>query len=242
MGTMYDDLGKKIARGQDQSGSDPDALETEQHAIEHAPGGPDDLFGAAKTTPVAADLVLIKDSESSNAIATATQAQLFGAVKVTPVAADPIVIKDSENSDEIETMTQAQLFGAAKATPVAADLIVIKDSENSSEIESVTQAQLLALLVTGQEIAVDAACAIVDTDHTIFLAESTTGTKTITVTSSRAFQPLQFQLETVSGGAYELAVTGGTLTMDAADEAPVIMRNAANNAWLVIALNGATVV
>lgn len=241
MANMYDDLARTLLEGQDQSGSNPDSVESEQHASEHAPGGPDDVFGAAKTTPVLADLILIKDSEASNAVATATQAQLFGAAKVTPVAADLIVIKDSENSNEIETMTQAQLFGAAKVTPVAADLIVIKDSEASNEVESVTQAQLLALLQTGQEIGADAACAIVDTDTTIYLASSTTGTKTITVTSSRAFQPLRFQMAAVSGGQYDLAVTGGTLTMNAANEAPVLMRNAANSAWLVMALNGATV-
>ena len=241
MGNLYDDLARLIAENQDQSGSNPDALETENHATEHAPGGPDDLFGAAKTTPVAADLVLIKDSAASNAIATATQAQLFGAAKVTPVAADLVVIKDSENSNEIETMTQAQLFGAAKTTPVAADLIVIKDSESANEIESMTVAQALSLLQTGQEVASDGAVALLFSDSVVHIAASASGTKTITTTSSRPFQVVHFQLVAASGGQYDLALVTGTLTMDAADEAPVVMRNAADTGWLVVALNGATV-
>jgi hypothetical protein len=36
-------------------------------------------------------------------------------------------------------------------------------------------------------------------------------------------------------------VQGGTLNIDALDEAPIVKRNAANNAWVVISKGGATI-
>lgn len=45
------------------------------------------------------------------------------------------------------------------------------------------------------------------------------------------------------GGSYTLAVSGGgTLTLNAANEGAVVMRNAANDAWVVVGLSGATIV
>ena len=44
------------------------------------------------------------------------------------------------------------------------------------------------------------------------------------------------------GGSYTLAVQGGTLTINATDEEPEVMRNAANDAWVVIRKGTATIV
>jgi len=238
MGNLYDDLARAIADNQDQSGSNPDALETENHATEHEVAGPDEI-SVEGLSGALADV----QTPALHAAAHAPGGgdDVFGAAKVTPVAADLVVIKDSEASDAIATVTQAQLFGAAKTTPVAADLIVIKDSESANEIESMTVAQALSLLQTGQEVASDGAVALLFSDSVVHIAASASGTKTITTTSSRPFQVVHFQLVAASGGQYDLALVTGTLTMDAADEAPVVMRNAADTGWLVVALNGATV-
>jgi hypothetical protein len=242
---MYDDLATTVTT----YAGDP--IEGDTHASEHAPDDADSVFGAAKTTPVAADPIVIKDSEASDAVKTATSTQVVAlgaaaiAAKATPVTADLLVIQDSAASNAPKSATIAQvadlMVGAAKATPVLADKIVIQDTEASDAVKTVSGTVLNSLLQSGQEIAEDGECEIKSTDACIYLTSSTTGTKTITVASSRPFQPLKFVLAARAGGQYDLAVSGGTLTMDAAAEAPLLMRNAADDAWLVIELNGATV-
>lgn len=93
-----------------------------------------------------------------------------------------------------------------------------------------------------REVAEDAALAIVDTDRCVSLLSSTTGAKAATFTSQRAGQMLRLVLQARSGGSYtfacDFAGTTGTLTLDAADEAPELIYD--GSAWQVIALNGAT--
>lgn len=87
--------------------------------------------------------------------------------------------------------------------------------------------------------AADAAVAIVNTTTEIIL-DSASGAKAITTTSSYAGQQLYIRAATVSGGSYTLAVTGGTLTLNSAGELAVVKRNAANDAWIVMALTAST--
>ena len=61
-------------------------------------------------------------------------------------------------------------------------------------------------------------------------------------TSRFAGQSVCIRLVAASGGSYTLAVQGGTLTLDAAGDGAIIVRNAADSAWLAIPLNGATIV
>ncbi len=74
---------------------------------------------------------------------------------------------------------------------------------------------------------------------------STTGTKVITTQTSGATavtegQRIAFVAPTVSGGSYTLAVTGGTLTFNAAGEGAIVERR--GSAWIVVGLGTATVV
>lgn len=93
-----------------------------------------------------------------------------------------------------------------------------------------------------QEIAEDVVPSIDYTTTKIILASSATGTKTILVASTNAGQELEVQLILRTGGQYELAVDGGTLTLDLAAESARLVRNAADDTWLVLELTGATVV
>jgi hypothetical protein len=84
--------------------------------------------------------------------------------------------------------------------------------------------------------------ALVTTDNTIIIADSTTGTKSITTVSSHAGQQIVIRLVLCTGNSYTLALVSGTLTFNAAEEGAIITRNAANDGWLVAMLNGATIV
>lgn len=88
----------------------------------------------AKVTPVAADLVLIGDSEASNATKKSTITQLS-----TPLA--PLVSTAILASDFVADAT-------AKATPVAADLLLIGDSEASNVCKKATITQLAPIIAT----------------------------------------------------------------------------------------------
>jgi hypothetical protein len=92
------------------------------------------------------------------------------------------------------------------------------------------------------EVASDAAAAITATTNALYLAETTAGTKVITFSGAYPGQTVPIRLVAASGGEYTLPVQGGTLTLDAADEEPLIVRNAANDAWLVLRKGGATIV
>lgn len=95
---------------------------------------------------------------------------------------------------------------------------------------------------TAQSIALNAACAITAATGSITLLNSSAATKVITTTTSYAGQTIGIFHVANTGGDYTLAVTGGTLTFNAALEGATVMRNAANSAWVVVGLNGATVV
>jgi hypothetical protein len=115
-------------------------------------------------------------------------------------------------------------------------------------ISSVDTAMLQDLLVTPIKMAsahriigANAAFAIADTDHYVLL-EGVTDAIGITTATANPGQPVWIRLEAFTGNAYTLAVGGGTLTFNAAEEAALIVRNAADAAWEVQCLIGATIV
>lgn len=94
-----------------------------------------------------------------------------------------------------------------------------------------------ALAASAISPAADAACAILSTTTEINLTVSAAGTVVISTTSSVAGQEIFIRAASVAGGgSYTLAVTGGTLTFNSTGEAAIIVRNAANNAWIVTSL------
>jgi len=131
----------------------------------------------------------------------------------------------------------------------------LTDYVNAGVLQSLTDAEVTAqggatTTVTPVEdeaslvvqIGSDAALALLSTTGTVYLDESTTGTKTITTTSTSKDQIIDIFLAAASGGEYELAVEGGTLTFNAALEYARIQRNAQDDGWKAIDLIGATVV
>jgi hypothetical protein len=218
----------------------------------------------AKATPVAADSLAINDSADSNAVKESTLVQVFGAAalvsgqtaKATPVAADILYINDSADSNSAKRSTIQQAFAAdalvngltSKATPVGADLLLINDSAASNAAKKVTvsslpitQSQVAGILL---EPAADAAVTILGTTRAVVL--TVTAAATVVIANGAglyAGQVVSLRAAAVSGGgAYTLAVQGGTLTMNATGEEPEVMRNAANDAWVVIRLGTATIV
>lgn len=92
------------------------------------------------------------------------------------------------------------------------------------------------------QVAANVVPAITDVhDRLVLLNSSDAIAKAITTTTAREGQRLSiFLIARSSTGTYTLAVTGGTLTFDAANEHALVER--VNGAWKVLSLNGATIV
>jgi hypothetical protein len=218
----------------------------------------------AKATPVAADILAVEDSADSLTPKRSTLLQLFGAsglvsgltAKATPVAADILLVNDSASSNAAKRSTLQQLFAAlglidgltSKATPVAADTLAVNDSAAGGAAKKITigslpiaQAQVVGILL---EPAADAAVELLGTTSAVVL--TVTAAPTVVISNGAglyAGQRIEFRAAAVSGGGkYTVAVQGGALTIDATDEEPVIKRNAANDAWVVVSKGGATIV
>lgn len=89
--------------------------------------------------------------------------------------------------------------------------------------------------------AADAAAAILSTTTRIVCSTASGANTAISTTSSYDGQRISLQMTAAAGGgSYTLAVTGGTLTLNAANETALVERIGA--AWVVLSLNGATVV
>ena len=87
-----------------------------------------------------------------------------------------------------------------------------------------------------RSVASDGALALAATDRTVLLAATTTGAKAATMTATHAGHVIDFRLVTASGGSYTLAVTGGNVTLDAANEGARIVYS--GSAWTLVALTG----
>jgi len=89
-----------------------------------------------------------------------------------------------------------------------------------------------------REVAADVVLTLVETDATVLLLDSTAATKVVVVTAGLLGQEVTIRLVAASGGAYTIAVVGGTITLDAANEACSIVHD--GTAWQLAALMGAT--
>lgn len=86
-----------------------------------------------------------------------------------------------------------------------------------------------------------AACAILNSTTRLVLTVDDASNVAISTTSSVDGQRIFIQMVAAAGGgSYTLAVTGGTLTFNAANETAIIERVGA--AWVVFSLVGATIV
>lgn len=89
--------------------------------------------------------------------------------------------------------------------------------------------------------AADGAVAILSTTTRIVVSTASGATTAISTTSSYDGQRISLQMTAdAGGGSYTLAVTGGTLTLNAANETALVER--IGSAWVVLSLNGATIV
>ena len=119
----------------------------------------------AKTTPVAADEIVIGDSASSFLPKKSTITQIVAQVgvfwaavtaKTTPVGADTLLLADSAASNVSKSFTLTNLWTntvgvliaalTAKTTPVGADIVEIADSAASNATKGVTITNLFAQL------------------------------------------------------------------------------------------------
>lgn len=188
-----------------------------------------------KGTPVAADSIVIADSEDSSRS------------KKIPLSALPA--NDGADSSAIHNDVDGEIAAVTlKAAPVAADEILIEDSAASYAKKSATigsipiaQAQVAAVPVS---VAQDGAAAITGTTNALYLVDSTTDPKAIDDSDAGIYagQMVVARLVLASGGSYTLAVDGGTLTLDATGESAILVRNADNDGWLAFPFNGATIV
>lgn len=176
--------------------------------------------------------------------------------KATPAAADLLQIADSEDGGRVKKIQVQQLFSATglvdgldtKAIPVAADTLLINDSAADGAAAKATigslpiaQSQVVGILL---EPAADAAVVLLGTTSAVVLIVE--GAVPIGITNGAglyAGQSVQLFASAVSGGgSYTVPVQGGTLTINATGEEPIIKRNADNDAWVVVSLGGATIV
>jgi hypothetical protein len=125
------------------------------------------------------------------------------------------------------TTTVATLaVGTAATVPTAA----VGDSDTTAASTAFTM-QAVGLAVS---VASDGAAAILNTTASLYLAETTTGSKEIAVTSRRANQRVEIRLVAASGGDYHITSAEGLHTLDAAGDALVLVRDAVDSAWLVL--------
>ena len=86
----------------------------------------------------------------------------------------------------------------------------------------------------------NAAAAIAATDGVLIFTASTATDKAVTMTATFAGHVIDVRLVAASGGSYTLAVTGGNITLNAANEAARLVYSGA--AWELVSLSGATLV
>jgi hypothetical protein len=216
----------------------------------------------AKAEPAIDDVVLIEDAADGDAKKSVTigamlraAGQLTNLDAATPLIGDKVAFEDQSDSDAMKVATVQEILaapgwmsGVSAATPLAADVVVFEDASDSLAIKRTTvgalpiaQAQVVGLLL---EPAADAAVTLLGTTRAVNL--TVTGAATIVIANGAglyAGQTVNFRAVAVAGGgSYTLAVQGGTLTIDATDEEPEVIRNQANDAWVVIRKSTATIV
>jgi hypothetical protein len=215
----------------------------------------------AKAAPTILDVGVIEDAAAAGVKKSIVLGAIMKAVgwvagltaKTLPIGADLVAIEDSAAAGAIKKSTLAQFFGVissftAKAAPVAADTIAINDSAAAgaakvSTIGSIpiAQAQVRKILLRP---AADGAVTLLPTTGGVELEISAAGTVVIaTDPTCYRGQEVSFRAKAVAGGgSYTLDLGGGTnLVINATGEAPRVMRSETDT-WVVMGLEGATIV
>lgn len=133
-------------------------------------------------------------------------------------------------------LVKADLTAGAIADNSITNAAMADDAIDSAEIAdgAVDPVHLAAVSVAP---AANAAAAILNTTTELLLTVTDATNTAISTTSSVAGQRVLIRATAVSGGgSYTLAVTGGTLTINATGETAVIQRNVANDAWFAVSL------
>jgi hypothetical protein len=211
-----------------------------------------------KAIPILTDEVVGEDAANSWSKIRIAVGNLFKTVgwiagltaKTAPVAADSVAISDSAASDAPKKSTLAQFFAAiggltAKASPVAADGLVVTDSAASGAAKTSTVGSVVSLAAgILLEPAADAAITLLGSTGAVVF-QTASGATTVIANGAGLYAGQEvkiFASAVAGGGKATLVVQGGALTVDAVDEAPLVKRNAANDAWVVIDKGGATIV
>lgn len=123
------------------------------------------------------------------------------------------------------------------------DAVVAAGSIDTAELADGAVTPVKHATTRYRSVASDGALAIINTDEMIHLIGSASGTKAATLTSAVEGQRLKLYLAARSGGSYTVACenpsgTSGTLTLDAAAEAPELAYD--GSAWVVMDLGGAS--
>jgi hypothetical protein len=174
-------------------------------------------------------------------------------LKAAPAIDDVFLLEDAsanaKKSATLGAMLKAPgwMDAATGATPLAADTLVFGDASDSGNVKKTTigalpiaQAQVSSVLLTP---AADAAVALLNTTRGVQLTVSAAGNVAISTSSSYAGQVINlFAVAVSGGGSYTLALNSGTLTLNAAGESAVVMRDSGNAAWYCVGLSGATIV
>jgi hypothetical protein len=132
-----------------------------------------------------------------------------------------------------DAVTTAKILDANVTTAKIADV-------------NVTTGKIANLAVTPAKLgngyralANDAALTLAATD-TVIVVNTTAANKAATMTATHAGHVIHVRAAVASGGSYTLAVTGGDVTLNAANEAATIVYS--GSAWILVALMGATLV
>jgi hypothetical protein len=240
----------------------PFLLDTDTAAIHEATAGEiGDI--TAKAAPLIDDVFLLEDAAAAEVKKSTTlgamlkaPGQVTNMASATILVTDKIAFEDASDTLAMKEATVQQIFAApawvdgltAKAVPVAADTLPINDSAAAGAAKNITlgsipvaQSQVVGILL---EPAADAAVALLGTTSAVVL--TVTAAPTVAISNGAglyAGQRIEFRAAAVAGGgSYTVAVQGGTLTINATGEEPVIKRNAAGDAWVVVSLGGATIV
>ena len=97
------------------------------------------------------------------------------------------------------------------------------------------------LLQAFRTVAVDGPLTLTPTDRVVLLQGTTAGVKAATLTAGRLGHLVDLRLVTATAGSYTIAVGGGTVTLDAANEGCTLVHD--GTTWQLLHLHdGATFV